>query len=683
MWRNVGKTENRSFTHFGDRHIFTVDCSRASRGLLLGGIAFILAILTLIPAYILNSSLTIQITHLTELVLLLVSLLVVCISFFYTTKLYYDRQAHVDVFDQILILVTTVGDFAYSFFGLFASIFIESYTIQLPRFIEIAISFLSIIQTFLQSGFILDTLKRRPISKNEIRQKPGRELITALLLINLAIWMHDSLSAKKVKLNPIQNEYYNTQTWSIVQAFTSPLSIFYRFHSSVCLADIWQEVYHDKLNHRHFRSIMAASNKNSSTSHDVSTDTDDSDCAKNGSDSNNNSESSPSSKHRGQLNEYTNFVLLNDLFFSRTKRVNNKMKPCLVQKPSTSSTSPELQIPNQPIKPLKIKNKSKSTSPVSANDQSSVMNGAPVHQHHRYRHKTTDENRSSPSRTQLNKKLQEQTIVSTTSTTNNSDRVTLVVDETRFVIDPQLFRAHPNTMLGRMFSISWETSLVPNERGEYEIANGISATIFRSLLDFYSIGTIRCPPSISIQDLREACDYFLIPFDQLTIQSQDLCGLLHELSNDGAKKQFEMFLENDIFPVLVESAQRGDRECQIVILCDDDLIEWDDDYPPQLCQEEDKAQIIRSTAMYRFFKYIENREVAKLVLKDRGLKKIRMGIEGYPTHKEKVRCRPRARPEAIYSYIQRPFLRMSWEKEEAKSRHVDFQCVRSRSVNSL
>jgi BTB/POZ domain-containing protein 10 len=36
--------------------------------------------------------------------------------------------------------------------------------------------------------------------------------------------------------------------------------------------------------------------------------------------------------------------------------------------------------------------------------------------------------------------------------------------------------------------------------------------------------------------------------------------------------------------------KRGDRECQIVILCDDDLIEWDDDYPPQLGQEEDKAQ---------------------------------------------------------------------------------------------
>lgn len=32
--------------------------------------------------------------------------------------------------------------------------------------------------------------------------------------------------------------------------------------------------------------------------------------------------------------------------------------------------------------------------------------------------------------------------------------------------------------------------------------------------------------------------------------------------------------------------------------------------------------------MYRFFKYIENRDVAKSVLKERGLKKIRLGIEG-------------------------------------------------------
>jgi BTB/POZ domain-containing protein 10 len=88
-----------------------------------------------------------------------------------------------------------------------------------------------------------------------------------------------------------------------------------------------------------------------------------------------------------------------------------------------------------------------------------------------------------------------------------------------------------------------------------------------------------------------------------------------------------------------------------------------------LCQ----FSAVNSTAMYRFFKYIENRDVAKQVMKERGLKKIRLGIEGYPTYKEKIKKRAGGREEVIYNYVQRPFIHMSWEKEEAKSRHVDFQ----------
>jgi BTB/POZ domain-containing protein 10 len=132
------------------------------------------------------------------------------------------------------------------------------------------------------------------------------------------------------------------------------------------------------------------------------------------------------------------------------------------------------------------------------------------------------------------------------------------------------------------------------------------------------------------------------------------------------------------------------------------------------------SAVIYSTKLYRFFKYIENRDVAKSVLKERGLKKIRLGIEGkimvlscicwgseqkfkdfdsalqthwlcwlhhvlvgYPTYKEKVKKRPGGRPEVIYNYVQRPFIRMSWEKEEGKSRHVDFQCVKSKSITNL
>lgn len=97
------------------------------------------------------------------------------------------------------------------------------------------------------------------------------------------------------------------------------------------------------------------------------------------------------------------------------------------------------------------------------------------------------------------------------------DRITLVVDNTRFVIDPALFAAHQETMLGRMFTSGLEI-VHPNERGEYEVAEGISHSVFRAILDYYKNGIIKCPVTVSVQELREACDYLLIPFDANTIR---------------------------------------------------------------------------------------------------------------------------------------------------------------------
>ncbi|XP_067253141.1 BTB/POZ domain-containing protein KCTD20 isoform X2 [Chanodichthys erythropterus] len=262
------------------------------------------------------------------------------------------------------------------------------------------------------------------------------------------------------------------------------------------------------------------------------------------------------------------------------------------------------------------------------------------------------------------------------------DRVTLVVDGTHFVVDPAVFTTYPDTVLGRMFGRARQHSFTrPNVKGEYEIAEGIGANIFRVILDYYRFGMLHCPEGVSLAELREACDYLCINFDYSTVRCRDLSALLHELSNDGARRQFEVFLEELLVPAMVSSAQEGERECHIVVLTDDDTVDWDHDHPPPMGEEN--SQIIYSTKLYRFFKFIENRDVAKALLKERGLKNIRIGIEGYPTCKEKVKRRPGGKSEVIYSYVQRPFIQLSWEKEEGKSRHVDFQCVRSRSVPNL
>lgn len=121
------------------------------------------------------------------------------------------------------------------------------------------------------------------------------------------------------------------------------------------------------------------------------------------------------------------------------------------------------------------------------------------------------------------------------------ERITLLVDNTRFVIDSSLFTAHPNTMLGRMFSTSLEFTHT-NERGEYEVAEGISHNVFRVILDYYKNGIMKCPPTVSVQEVREACDYLLIPFDASTVRCQNLSRFNQHVTNKSLSSVNVLFL---------------------------------------------------------------------------------------------------------------------------------------------
>lgn len=40
--------------------------------------------------------------------------------------------------------------------------------------------------------------------------------------------------------------------------------------------------------------------------------------------------------------------------------------------------------------------------------------------------------------------------------------------------------------------------------------------------EFYVSGTMRCPSGVTVRELREACDYFLIPFTAATVKCNNL-----------------------------------------------------------------------------------------------------------------------------------------------------------------
>lgn len=72
------------------------------------------------------------------------------------------------------------------------------------------------------------------------------------------------------------------------------------------------------------------------------------------------------------------------------------------------------------------------------------------------------------------------------SASNSSDRrITLVVENTRFIVNTELFVGHQDTMLGRMFGSTnnCTSNLIrPNEKGEYNVADGISSNVFKAIL---------------------------------------------------------------------------------------------------------------------------------------------------------------------------------------------------------
>lgn len=133
-------------------------------------------------------------------------------------------------------------------------------------------------QVFLQLLFITDAQRRRIHSSSHDSTKPGRQVVTFLLICNFTMWIIYTFEVQKVEDSPIQVSvqiflqwlcvilglytriylyiyiYFNLQkqffgfyAWSIIQRVTLPLCIFFRFHSTVILVEVWKNSYKTKL----------------------------------------------------------------------------------------------------------------------------------------------------------------------------------------------------------------------------------------------------------------------------------------------------------------------------------------------------------------------------------------------------------------------------------------------------
>jgi len=80
-------------------------------------------------------------------------------------------------------------------------------------------------------------MRRYPSKLRHVVDMPGRSFIAFLVIGNVTVWIFRIACVESLP-SATQTEYYGTLTWLLLLNINLPLSLFFRFHSSVCLADI-------------------------------------------------------------------------------------------------------------------------------------------------------------------------------------------------------------------------------------------------------------------------------------------------------------------------------------------------------------------------------------------------------------------------------------------------------------
>ncbi|XP_047111758.1 proton channel OtopLc-like [Schistocerca piceifrons] len=225
----------------------SVDCAKAHKGLFGGIFVVVLTIISLILFFVLHKDDDYREAAEQQVTISEISLYVICsvatiICMLQLRELRYYRTLpghHGGSglgLDNTLLLIAQSGMFLYCTFSVVGCAF-ESSPLRLAT--EVA----GLFQTVLQTVCVLDGSRRRCRSGDQARRKPGRELLTFLLVANAAMWLVNVLHKGHAEFRPQHLSFFGIWAWAIITHVSMPLAIFYRFHSTICIFEVWKTAY--------------------------------------------------------------------------------------------------------------------------------------------------------------------------------------------------------------------------------------------------------------------------------------------------------------------------------------------------------------------------------------------------------------------------------------------------------
>ncbi len=234
---NSGGTENEEGFQLGNH----AECHKANTGIFLG--LFVLAInimMTIIYLWSDDENVKQWVYVISDISNESMALIATILALAFTTRLNFVGEIE-NRLDIVLLLLTISGTYFITITSMIPEVF---YTSDLDYvwiwMLELGLNF---IQATLQIIFIIDGSQREAATRWQRYHKPGRSFVSFLLFTNLSMWLINSFEMKEALVLDIMVEFYGSIAWTIMLYISLPLSVFFRFHSVVCLADIWSESY--------------------------------------------------------------------------------------------------------------------------------------------------------------------------------------------------------------------------------------------------------------------------------------------------------------------------------------------------------------------------------------------------------------------------------------------------------
>nr|CAD7199895.1 unnamed protein product [Timema douglasi] len=227
---------------------FSVDCASAYKGLIAGLLVTVISTISLIlffelirqPKY---AELAVFQVNVWEAVVLGTSIAVVILCYM-KMKTIGKRRQHRDLeLEHILLFVTQFGVFLYTLFHIIGAYFMMDAANNRWDVLRIVTPVSALVQSLCQTLLVLDAWRRGCSTPEQVGRKPGRQMVTFLLVANMVMWIVNRLVNNRAESYPEQMEFYGVWAWTIITHMCMPLVVCYRFQSSVCLYEVWKHVY--------------------------------------------------------------------------------------------------------------------------------------------------------------------------------------------------------------------------------------------------------------------------------------------------------------------------------------------------------------------------------------------------------------------------------------------------------